>query len=154
MARPATKLPTTIEVYERLDRPPWHAVSSHELANLLGVSIQWVWNWTMRETGPEPEPGNIYVRASNRRFFLPANALSWLSAREGNPTTPLAWCGRWLVERGIRDAESVEADPDNLRRFILCVERFGKWRRMWKVKLEPYLERLDAVLTPVLDPAE
>src|SRR3954467_9875044 len=98
MPRPSTPLPSSEELYLRLDPPPWHAVSSVELAKLLGVHLNTVWNWKLRGNGPGAEPDDVHVRASNRVFYLPANVLAWLSAKEGAPVEAWEWNRRWLME--------------------------------------------------------
>ena len=36
------------------DRPPWHVVSSRELAKTFGVTLQTIANWRVRDVGPPP----------------------------------------------------------------------------------------------------
>jgi hypothetical protein len=137
MPKKRSILPTAEDVFARLDRPPWHAVSSAELAKLLGVHLNTVWNWTMRGTGPEPEPGDVYVRASNRRFFLPSVVLAWLS---GQPAW--AWSGRWLVDHHMLGPDPT---PDRVRAAVAAIERGNVLRRRWRVRPDRYLERLREV---------
>jgi hypothetical protein len=142
MPRPATPLPSAEEFYARLDRPPWQALSSVELAKLLGCPLNFVWNVTMRGTGPEPEPGDTHVRASNRRFFLPCLVLAWLSAKEGRPVPAWAWSRRWLAEHRLLGAD---ADPAQVLTVIRHLAQSRIWRPKWKVRRMKYLARLEAV---------
>jgi hypothetical protein len=140
MPKARTPLPTAEEVYARLDRPPWQALSSIELARLLGVHLNSVWNWTMRGTGPEP--GDTHVRAANRRFFLPALVLEWLSAKEGNLVPAWAWSRRWLVEHRLLGAE---ADPAQVLNAVRHLAQSRIWRPKWKVRPTKHLARLAQV---------
>ena len=142
MPRPATPLPSAEEFYRRLDRPPWQALSSVELAKLLGCPLNFVWNVTMRGTGPEPEPGDTHVRASNRRFFLPCLVLAWLSAREGSPVPAWAWSRRWLAEHRLLRAE---ADPAQVLNAVRHLAQSRILRPKWKVRPAKHLARLEAV---------
>lgn len=142
MPKARTPLPTAEEVYARLDRPPWQALSSVELARLLQVHLNSVWNWTMRGTGPEPEPGDTHVRASNRRFFLPCLVLAWLASREGRPVPAWAWSRRWLAERRLLGAE---ADPAQVLTAVRYLAQSRLMRPKWKVRRTKHLARLEAV---------
>lgn len=143
MPRPTAPLPTTDEVFERLDRPPWHAVSSVELANLLGVHLNTIWNYTLRGTGPTPEPPNAHVRASNRRFFLPCIVLAWLSAREGAPVAAWEWNRRWLAENGLLDARDPDPGPAGVLRVIRALDAIRVLPRRWKVRAPHHLASLE-----------
>jgi hypothetical protein len=138
MPRERTRLPAAEDVYGRLDKPPWHGASSAELAQLLGVHLNTVWNWTMRGTGPEPEPGDVHVRASNRRFFMPSLVLAWLSGEEPAWT----WSGRWLVDHHMLASDPT---PDRVRAAVEAIDRRNVLRRRWRVKLDRYLARLREV---------
>ncbi len=50
--------------YEK--RPAWATVTSRELSQILGVSLQTINNWKMREFLPEPEPFDLYKGNKNR----------------------------------------------------------------------------------------
>jgi hypothetical protein len=155
--RPATVLPTAEEVYARLDRPPWRAVSSVELAGLLGIHLNTVWNWTMRGTGPEPEPEGVHVRASNRRFFNLAVALAWLADRDGAPVEPWRWCRRWLAERRLCDGRFPDPDAAEVARVVAHLETWQPFlrlhRRRWRVRESAYLSRIAELLSqPVAAP--
>jgi hypothetical protein len=106
------------------------------------VHLNSVWNWTMRGTGPEPEPGDTHVRAANRRFFLPALVLEWLSAKEGNPVPAWAWSRRWLVEHRLLGPE---ADPAQVLTAVRHLAQGRLMRPKWKVRRTKHLARLEAV---------
>ena len=131
-------MPTAEDVYGRLDRPPWHCASSAELAQLLGVHLNTVWNWTMRGAGPNPEPGDVHVRASNRRFFMPCVVLEWLSKQEPAWT----WSARWLTDHRLLGPDPT---PEGVRTAVEAIERGNLLRRRWRVKPDRYLARLREV---------
>ena len=82
-----------------------------DLAKLLGVSLNYIWNHRMKGTGPEPEPEGVVIRSSNRRHYLPCLVLEWLSTREGSPTPAWLWCRRYLLEQGLVYADEKQG-PD------------------------------------------
>jgi hypothetical protein len=139
MSRSQTLLPAADDVFNRLDRPPWQAVSSMELSKLLGVPLNWVWNTVMRGSGPAPEADALHVRASNRRFFLPAVVLAWLSNREGTTIPPWQWNRRWLSNSLLTTEQATVKDTSDL---IQLLEKGTILKRKWKVRLPLYLARL------------
>lgn len=72
--------------------PVWRPVTTVELANLLGVSVQSLANWRVRGNGPP----SILSRRGKRRLYRLDEALEWAT---GTP----AWkiCRAWLVKRGL-----------------------------------------------------
>src|SRR3954466_11388248 len=67
MGRPRIVLPVTVDqFFEKAcldqNRPPWTAIGTTELARLLDINPQNLWNWGVRRTGPppEPDPGQVY----------------------------------------------------------------------------------------------
>jgi hypothetical protein len=119
-------------------------VSSVELADLLGVHLNTIWNWTLRRTGPPPEPDNIHVRASNRRFFLPAIVLEWLSTRDAEPIPAWTWCQRWINTRKTCPID----DQAKVANLVLGAEQMNAFHRKWRVRLPAYMGRLRSVLIP------
>lgn len=91
------------------ESPPWHPVSSRELSRLLGVSLQTLANWRVRETGPEPA-GPIKGRG-NKIYYRPDIVMEWASHKAGHPVPWYFYSGNWLNKRGlsceISDANSV-----------------------------------------------
>lgn len=70
--------------YER--RAPWCSVTSRELSKILGVSLQTINNWKMREILPEPEPSHLHKGNVNR--YMIAKIKSWL---EGKDEAEIQW---------------------------------------------------------------
>lgn len=63
--------------------PIWRPIPSRELARKLGVSLQSLANWRVRDTGPEAEAA---IRGKgNRTFYRPDKVLSWLCEGEKQP---------------------------------------------------------------------
>ncbi len=120
-------------------RPTWSAVGTVELARLLGVHMQSVYNWRCRGTGPEPEadPRRYYRRVGPRALYKVSAVLQWLDT-EGR--TAWDWTARSLVEIG---ATSL-AEPERALRWIEYAEGArcfpaARWR--WR-SVERGLERL------------
>lgn len=76
--------------------PPWQAMPSRDVARLLGVSLQSLANWRVRDTGPPVEPRR--KGQGNRTYYRPDKLLAWLVDGQLEP-----WqvCEVWLRERGI-----------------------------------------------------
>ena len=85
--RPGLRLPakviTTPASPALFDRPPWHAVSSLELAAALGVSLQTIANWRIRNVGPAPIVKGLF--RGNRSYYTAETVLTWLSNLQGRP---------------------------------------------------------------------
>jgi hypothetical protein len=126
MPRHPTPTPPATEVFAALDRPPWHSWSSQELAQVLSVPLNWVWNHTMRQTGPEPDPAGLQIRCSTRRFFNCSVVLSWLSQREGEPIEPWIWCRDWLASRYLLRPDATASEVLSA---VSSVERVGLYKR-------------------------
>ena len=92
-------------------RRPWRPIPSRQLAKLLGVSIQTLANWRMRETGPSWEP--LRRGQGNRIYYRPDKVMAWLSEIAGCPHAPWEFAHAYLVENGL----------DNLPREQSLVER-------------------------------
>lgn len=60
---------------------------------MLGVSLQSLANWRVRETGPEPEP--IRRGRGNKMFYRPDKVLSWLV----DDREPWEFSRDWLLNR-------------------------------------------------------
>lgn len=73
------------------DYPPWAYLTSVELSRLCGVSMQTVWNWRVRGTGP------VSVQDRSRRhWYRLADILSW---RDGNKEAPESIILAWVQTR-------------------------------------------------------
>lgn len=96
--------------------PPWHPLPSREVGRLLGVSLQTLANWRVRNSGPEPEP--MQMGKGNRIHYRPDKVLAfvdelsrsywefsacWLEAR-----------GLWVGIRTQRDIDARIAEIDRL----------------------------------------
>jgi hypothetical protein len=96
------------------NRPPWTATGSTELARLLDINPQSLWNWSVRRTGPAAEPRPELVYRGIGRAKLVAyrldKVLAWLDA-EARPAW--RWSHRFLVEwfRWPEDAELPAVTP-------------------------------------------
>lgn len=77
-----------------LDLTPWDVLSSRELASLLGVSIQVLANWRIRDTGPAPAPAECY--RGNRTYYPIYEIEAWRHGFE-----PWEVVRDWLRERYI-----------------------------------------------------
>ena len=58
-----------------LELTPWDVLSSRELAALLGVSIQVLANWRIRDTGPAPAPAERF--RGNRTYYPVCEVEAW-----------------------------------------------------------------------------
>jgi hypothetical protein len=114
-----------------------------EMADTLGVPLNWVWNNVMRGTSPEPEPPELHTRASNRRFFNVSVVLAWLSEREGHIIEPWQWCRTWLAARSLIGPDATAGE---VLTAIRAIDRARVYRRRWRVQKELYDARLAEVL--------
>ncbi|MEQ8936651.1 MAG: hypothetical protein RIE56_12755 [Amphiplicatus sp.] len=80
-----------------LDRPPWDALTSVELAEVVGASIQVLANWRLRKKGPEALPLGLY--RGNRTFYLVAEVERWLRHLEGAKMSAWQVVAEWLQNR-------------------------------------------------------
>ena len=58
-----------------MDLTPWDVLSSRELAKLLGVSIQVLANWRIRDRGPVPAPAECF--RGNRTYYPVFEIEAW-----------------------------------------------------------------------------
>lgn len=64
------------------NRCPWASVvSSRELSQVLGVSLQTINNWKMRNILPEPEPSSRNLPAGNRNYWRLDRIMSLIENR-------------------------------------------------------------------------
>lgn len=100
------------------DLPPWHWITSAQLAAILGVSLQSVWNWRVRKTGPPFAPAPTF--RGPKRWYRIADVKAWLMARHGQPTTASDLIAAWIDDlRGFRTPTTVE----NLASRIALLDR-------------------------------
>lgn len=76
------------------DQPPWLFVTSAELAKALGVHIQTLSNWRLRERGPTPAP-STWFRGRPARYNL-AHVWAWASGEAGVVAAPWTFNATWL----------------------------------------------------------
>lgn len=76
------------------DQPPWLFVTSAELAKALGVHIQTLSNWRLRERGPTPAP-SAWFRGRPARYNL-AHVWAWASEEAGVVAAPWTFNATWL----------------------------------------------------------
>lgn len=63
--------------YEK--RAPWSTVTSRELSKILGVSLQSINNWKMRDILPAPEPSQNHKGNVNR--YRISRIRAWLESQ-------------------------------------------------------------------------
>lgn len=84
--------------------PPWRPISSRELAQILGVSLQSLANWRVRETGPEPEPPK--KGKGNKVYYRPDIVLAWLEEEK----EPWEFSRDWLLNRKLDVVGGLDRD--------------------------------------------
>lgn len=88
--------------------PPWKMMSSRELSQLLGVSLQVLANWRVRDAGPSPAPRRR--GGGNRIFYRRSAVMEWLSGVAGQPQPEWMHVRDWLVRFRLLDGEPTEAE--------------------------------------------
>jgi len=89
------------------DIPPWRSVTSRTLARTLGVSLQVLANWRVREKGPQ---ALSHRRGYGRRtHYQLSEVAAWAS--DGSIE---AWqvSRDWLSKRGLEVAENSQASTE------------------------------------------
>lgn len=76
------------------NQAPWMFVTSAELAKALGVHIQTLSNWRLRERGPPPAPSS-WFRGRPSRYYL-AHVWAWASEEAGIFAAPWTFNATWL----------------------------------------------------------
>lgn len=100
------------------DVAPWHYINSAQLATILGVSLQSIWNWRVRATGPPFAPAQTF--RGPKRWYCVADVKAWLMTRHGQPTTASDLITAWIDDlRGFRTPTTVE----NLESRIAMLDR-------------------------------
>ena len=103
VAHDSTQLHDALAAHEA---PPWRPVSTRTLARRMGVTVQTLANWRVRENGPEWEAP---VRGKgNALRYRPESVLEWLSAKAGRPRPGWLYSHDWLVGNGLVP----DAEPD------------------------------------------
>jgi hypothetical protein len=116
--------------------PPWRPIPSRAAARMLGISLQSLANWRMRDLGPKPEPWK--KGGGNRVYYRPDRLVEWLS---GGRFSGWEFSGRWLQVKGMIPSEAIK--PDLVRATIEGMESLdlfppvhGLWRSFREA--EPY----------------
>ena len=109
------------------DRPPWHVVSSRELAKFLGVSLQSLCNWRVREVGPDPEPFTNY--RGNRCHYRVDKVITWLFEQEGR--APISHSALWRAYLANIFPDMADAPETDVVDLIERLESGDVFRRVW-----------------------
>lgn len=76
-------------------RAPWCSVTSRELSKILGVSLQTINNWKMRDILPAPEPSHLHKGNVNR--YKISKIKSWLEGKD-EETIQWEWIDKYAKE--------------------------------------------------------
>ena len=134
------------KVFSRLDRPPWFSISTQELSLLLNVNPASLWNWELRRTFAPAEPLGSHIRAGNKRMYIPAVVLSYLSRREGSVVEPWQWVRRWLAARSM---VSATAEPGAVLAAVLAISKVKVFKAKWKMRGELFEPRMREIIDGV-----
>lgn len=97
-------------------QPPWLFVTSAELAKALGVHIQTLSNWRLRERGPTPAPAS-WFRGRPARYNA-AHVWAWASEEAGAHEAPWTFNAAWLRDNldfaNWTDRDAVQAHVQKL----------------------------------------
>lgn len=96
--------------------PPWVEITSRDLARVLGISIQTLANWRVREKGP-PYEGSKRGRG-NKIFYVPCMVYEWMVE---DPVAHLRLSNEWLAVYGLALPET--ARPDEIVAHIEWLRR-------------------------------
>jgi hypothetical protein len=116
-------------------RPPWHVMSSRELASALGVSLQTTANWRIRNLGPPTEPANCFK--GNRTYYRLDKAECWAREKKGTQLSPLEVDRRFLLEI-FPDADKWSGD--DVQATIVTLEKGRVFPHRWPPRSLAYLE--------------
>lgn len=94
--------------------PPWHGVRSRIIARWLGVSLQVLANWRVRDIGPSSIKAP--KGSGNRMLYRPDEVAIWLTDGQIQ-----AWelAEEWLERRGLAPASSC---PDAISDVVAWLE--------------------------------
>lgn len=91
--------------------PPWRPIPSRAVAPLLGVSLQTLANWRVRNCGPSY--ASHLKGKGNRAYYKPADILSWL---EDDAVEPWEINCDWLSSRGLHQETPDELTTESIIR--------------------------------------
>ena len=78
--------------------PIWRLIPSRQMARILGITIQTLANWRVREQGPRFS--HAAKGKGNKVLYRMSDVLEWLSAR---PSWEFE--GEWLAQKGLGPEE-------------------------------------------------
>jgi hypothetical protein len=114
------------EGFEFPDRPPWHVISSRELADVLDVSLQTLGNWRMSGTGPPVEWRLTYP--GPKWFYRIDRTKTWLAAKQGRLLEAWRLAGDHLVSLGMIERTECE---DQVWTAVDACEAVGVFDHKW-----------------------
>ena len=91
-------------------RPTWATVTSRELADILGVSLQSINNWQVRGHLPAPEPRRRGLGNKNR--YRISTIINWLT---NTPEDQIHW--QFINEHMAEGFKSIEQAVWNAERY-------------------------------------
>lgn len=100
--------------------PPWKGVSSRAMARRLGVSLQVLANWRVRDVGPEHE--RAPRGRGNKMLYRPDMVAAWLA--DGTPQ-PWEFTADWLQRRGMSPPTWTEASTRQVVARLEALDVFG-----------------------------
>jgi hypothetical protein len=108
--------------------PPWRPIPSRAAARLLGVTLNSLAQWRMREVGPKSEP---WLRGGgNRVYYRPDRLAEWLS--DGRCA---AWqfSGWWLQAKGLASSDTITEELVEVTvRSLDTLELWPEARFLWR----------------------
>jgi hypothetical protein len=107
----------------------------------------------MRRTFAEPEGPGIFVRTSNKRLFLVAVVLEWLSARDGDRVPAREWSRCWIIDKGLYVEPGPEPGGEQTWLIVRRCENSNAAKRRWGMRRDRYFDRLRALHAPPAKPA-
>lgn len=108
--------------------PPWRPIPSRSAAQLLGIKLQTLANWRMRDLGPVFEPWQ--AGRGNRVYYRPDRIAAWLSGRHD-----AGWLlsGRWLQAKGIITSFVIDRRVVESRiEFLQNLDPFPPVHHLWR----------------------
>ncbi len=106
-----------VEALLHSSAPPWQGVRSRIIARWLGVSLQVLANWRVRDVGPTSVKAPKGV--GNKMLYRPDVVAAWLSGAEAEPWE---FAADWLARRGMQPTSRSEAET---RKLVAQLEELG-----------------------------
>lgn len=100
------------------DLPPWSVISSRELASVLGVHLQTINNWNIRDILPKPVK-HCRLRG-NKNYYRISSIKAWLT---GENEADIVW--GWAAQR-LPEVANTVTSFEQLKGVIECAyELYG-----------------------------